>query len=114
MISSPPTGRSIRLRRRPPRRSRLIREFAKAGALFQRCVGVSNARDRVFGASGQQPDYQTSSRVFTSPSFGGIQVASTAQYYRTTTMVDHDVAEMSRPKFGSCYVTSNLALVKPT
>jgi hypothetical protein len=87
-------------------------EFAKAAALYQRCVGVSNARDRVFGASGQEPDYQVSSRVFTSPSFGGIQVASTSQYYKTTTMVNHDVAEMSRQKFGSCFVTSNVALVK--
>jgi hypothetical protein len=87
-------------------------EFAKAAALFQRCLGVSNARDRVFGASGQEPDYQVSSRVFTSPSFGGIQGASTSQYYNTTTMVNHDVAEMSRQSFGSCFVTSNVALVK--
>ncbi|HEY5092734.1 MAG TPA: hypothetical protein VII60_05660 [Acidimicrobiales bacterium] len=87
-------------------------EFAQAAALFQRCVGVSNARDRVFGLSGQQPDYQVSSRVFSSPSFGGIQIASTSQYYKTTTMVDHDVAEMSRTKFGSCFVSSNVALVK--
>jgi hypothetical protein len=87
-------------------------EFARAAALFQSCVGVSNARDRVFGASGQQPDYQVSSRVFSSPAYGGIQVASTSQYYKTTTMVDHDVAEMSRPKFGSCFVSSNVALVK--
>ncbi len=86
--------------------------FAKAAALFQNCIGVSNAHDRVFGASGQEPDYQVSSRVFTSPSFGGIQVASTSQYYRTTTMVDHDVAEMSSPKFGSCFVSSNVALIK--
>ncbi len=87
-------------------------EFEKAAALFQHCVGVSNARDRVFGASGQEPDYQVSSRVFTSSTFGGIQVASTSQYYKTTTMVDHDVAEMSRQKFGSCFVSSNVALVK--
>jgi hypothetical protein len=87
-------------------------EFAKAAALFQHCLGVTNARDRVFGASGQEPDYQVSSRIFTSPSFGGIQVASTSQYYKTTTMVDHDVAEMSRQNFGSCFVTSNIALVK--
>ncbi len=86
--------------------------FAQAAALFQHCIGVSNARDRVFGASGQQPDYQVSSRVFSSPSFGGIQVASTSQYYRTTTMVNHDVAEMSRPRFGSCFVSSNVALIK--
>ena len=51
--------------------------FEQAAALFQHCLGVSNARDRVFGASGQLPDYQASSRVFTSPSYGGIQVAST-------------------------------------
>jgi hypothetical protein len=87
-------------------------QFAKAAALFQHCLGVSNARDRVFGASGQEPDYQVSSRVFTSPSFGGIQVASTSQYYKTTTMVNHDVAEMSRENFGSCFVTSNVALIK--
>jgi hypothetical protein len=87
-------------------------EFAKAAALFQHCVGVSNARDRVFGPSGQQPDYQVSSRVFSSPSFGGIQIASTSQYYKTTTMVDHDVAEMSRQEFGSCFVSSNVALIK--
>jgi hypothetical protein len=87
-------------------------QFARAAALFQHCVGVSNARDRVFGLSGQEPDYQVSSRVFSSPSFGGIQVASTSQYYRTTTMVERDVAEMSRPTFGSCFVSSNVALVK--
>ncbi len=86
--------------------------FVHAAALFQHCIGVSNARDRVFGASGQEPDYQVSSRVFSSPSFGGIQVASTSQYYRTTTMVDHDIAEMSRQKFGSCFVSSNVALIK--
>jgi hypothetical protein len=86
--------------------------FVHAAALFQHCVGMSNARDRVFGKSGQQPDYQVSSRVFSSPSFGGIQIASTSQYYKTTTMVDNDVAEMSRQKFGSCFVSSNVALVK--
>ncbi len=86
--------------------------FEQAASLFQHCVGVSNARDRVFGASGQLPDYQASSRVFTSPSYGGIQVASSSQYYRTPTMVEHDVAEMSRRKFGSCFVSSNVAFIR--
>jgi hypothetical protein len=50
--------------------------------------------------------------VFDSESFGGIEVESTTQYYRTTTMVRRDTAEMSRKNFGSCFVTSNVALVR--
>ena len=35
-----------------------------------------------------------------------------SQYYHTTTMVHRDTAEMSRTNFGSCFVTSNVALVR--
>ncbi|HUX04245.1 MAG TPA: hypothetical protein VMV53_04980 [Acidimicrobiales bacterium] len=78
---------------------------------FQGCVGVGAAHDRVYGAAGQMPDYQVSSPVFSSSSFQGIQVASTVQYYATTTMVRRDTAEMSRPNFGACFVASNATLL---
>jgi hypothetical protein len=78
---------------------------------FAKCLGVSPARDRVYGAAGQQPDYQVSSKIYESPSFGGIEVVSTSQYYRTTLMVRRDTLEMSRRRFGSCFVTTNVQLV---
>jgi hypothetical protein len=86
--------------------------FAVASADFQQCIGVSAQRDRMYGAAGQEPDYQTSSKIFTSPSFGGIEAVSTTQYYRTTTMVQRDTAEMARKNFGSCFVSSNVALIR--
>jgi len=79
---------------------------------FAKCLGVAPARDRVYGAAGQLPDYEVSSQIFASTSFGGIEVVSASQYYHTTTMVRKDTAEMSRKDFGSCFVTSNVALVR--
>jgi hypothetical protein len=86
--------------------------WTKVSSVFQKCVGVSARRDRVYGGAAQQPDYQISSPIFGSESFGGIEVVSTTQYYHTTTMVHRDTAEMSRANFGSCFVTSNVALVR--
>jgi len=85
--------------------------FAQAAALFQDCLGVSARRDRVYGLAGQQPDYQVSSKIYSASSFGGIEVASTSQYYATSTMVRRDTREMSHPDFGSCFTTSNAAIV---
>ncbi|MGB8197532.1 MAG: hypothetical protein WCF25_11055 [Acidimicrobiales bacterium] len=86
--------------------------WTSVSRVFQKCVGVSARRDRVYGGAAQQPDYQISSPIFGSESFGGIEVVSTTQYYHTTTMVRRDTAEMSRANFGSCFVTSNVALVR--
>lgn len=86
--------------------------WAKVSTVFERCIGVSARHDRVYGVAGQQPDYQVSSKIFDSSSFGGIEVVSTTQYYRTTSMVHRDTVEMSRPNFGSCFATSNVALVR--
>jgi hypothetical protein len=86
--------------------------WAQVSTVFQQCLGVSAQRDRVYGAAGQQPEYQVSSPIFDSPSFGGIEVVSTTQYYSTTTMVHRDTVEMSRKNFGSCFATSNVALVR--
>jgi hypothetical protein len=86
--------------------------FAVASADFQQCIGVSAAHDRMYGAAGQEPDYQTSSKIFSSPSFGGIEAVSTTQYYRTTTMVQRDTSEMTRKNFGDCFASSNVALIR--
>lgn len=91
----------------PPKKS----IWSRVSSLFQRCLGVSSAKDRVFGAAGQMPDYQVTSKVFSSP-LGEYELASTSQYYATTTMVRRDTAEMSRSNFGSCFTTSNVALLK--
>jgi hypothetical protein len=86
--------------------------WGRVTSVFEKCLGVSPANDRVFGAAGQQPDYQISSQIFGSSSFGGIELASTAQYYHSTTMVRRDTREMSKKTFGSCFTTSNVALLR--
>ncbi|MGP8010617.1 MAG: hypothetical protein ACLPKZ_10245 [Acidimicrobiales bacterium] len=85
--------------------------FAKAATIFQTCIGVSNRNDRVYGAAGQEPDVQVSSPIFTSDSLGGVELASTTQYYHTTTMVGKDTHEMSMTNFGSCFVNSSASLI---
>ena len=80
-------------------------------AQFQRCLGVSNAKDRIFGAAGQLPDVQVSSPIFHTLVPAETEVATTAQYYRTTTMVQRDMAEMSRANFGACFVAANATIL---
>jgi hypothetical protein len=91
----------------PPKNS----SFDKAAALFQSCLGVSNQKDRVYGAAGQVPDDQVSSPIFNSNSLGGIELATTAQYYRTTSMVSRDTVEMAKTNFGSCFASSSAAII---
>ena len=86
--------------------------WSRISALFQSCIGVSAAKDRMYGAAGQQPDYQVSSPVFSASTNGGEEVASAAQYYRTTTMVRKDTAEMTKAKFGACFAQTNAALLE--
>lgn len=88
--------------------------WARLGRAFASCVGVSAATDRVFGAAGQQPDYQVASPVFAADSFGGIQLASTTQYYSSAAMVSSDVAEMSRAAFGGCFAAANANILLST
>jgi hypothetical protein len=85
--------------------------FEKAASAFQTCLGVSNRNDRIYGLAGQQPDYQVSSPIFTTDSGGGIELASTTQYYHSTVMVNKDTHEMSLSNFGSCFVKSSAALI---
>jgi hypothetical protein len=86
--------------------------FDKSAAVFQKCLGVTNKDDRVYGAAGQQPDYQVSSPIFNTNASGGIELASTSQYYRTTTMVDKDTKEMSMHNFGLCFATSSADIIE--
>ena len=85
--------------------------WAQVSAQFQSCMGVSAKKDRVSGAAGQAPDYQVTSPVFASSTYGGVEVVTTSQYYKTTQMVQKDTREMSSPKFGGCLVASNAALI---
>ena len=85
--------------------------FTVAAGVFQTCLGVTNKYDRVYGLAGQQADYQVSSPVFTTNSLGGLEVASTSQYYKTTSMVQRDTREMSMKNFGECMVDSSAALI---
>lgn len=85
--------------------------FDKAATAFQSCLGVSNAKDRIYGAAGQQPDYQVSSPIFNTNARDGIELASTAQYYHSLSMVEKDTREMSRSNFGSCFAVSSADLI---
>jgi hypothetical protein len=85
--------------------------FSDAAHLFQTCLGVSNAKDRVYGAAGQLPNYQVSSPIFNTNALDGIELASTTQYYQTTTMVHRDTAEMSKANFGTCFAESSASLI---
>ena len=85
--------------------------YDKAAHVFQTCVAVSNARDRIYGLAGQQPNYQVSSKVYATSDLGGAEVATTTQYYASTSMVRRDVAEMSKANFGGCFAASSSAIV---
>jgi hypothetical protein len=85
--------------------------FALSARHFESCAGISNVDDRIYGLAGQTPTYQVSSPIFSSSSFGGIQVQSTAQYYDSTLSVASDVAQMSHGDFGRCFAQSNADLM---
>ena len=95
----------------PPMVSTQHTAFAHSAKYFQNCFGVTNARDRVYGLAAQVPDYQVGSNLFRTESNGGVEVASTTQYYATTEMVRRDVAEMSRPDFGKCLTDAQVVAV---
>ena len=78
--------------------------YTLAAFHFQRCLGVSNVDDRVFGLAGVSPLYQVASPIFSSPSDAGVQVESVAQYYPSVADVAADQSEMSRGAFSRCFV----------
>ncbi len=86
--------------------------FGLAAHDFQHCLGVSNARDRVFGQAGQSPLYQVGSPIFTSDVDGGVQVASEVQYYPRLANVSRDTSEIASHRFGSCFAAANGVIMK--
>lgn len=77
--------------------------YDAAGRSFQSCMGVSASADRMFGAAGQEPEVQVTGTIYGTTTAGGPEIGSLTQYYASTTMVDHDVAEYRRPAFGRCW-----------
>jgi len=87
-------------------------KFGRIIKAFDACMGVSNAKDRVYGKAGQVPLYQETSQFFTSKDYDGIQLASTTQYYSTPVKVEKDTAEMTKKPFGNCFVESQALILK--
>jgi hypothetical protein len=91
---------------------KLTSKWGEINHQFDTCMGVSYAKDRIYGGAGQYPIYQVNSKYFASTLDGGIQVVSTAQYYQSTTMVKKDTAEMSEKPFATCFVNSQALILK--
>jgi type II secretory pathway pseudopilin PulG len=87
-------------------------KFEKIIKKFQACMGVSNARDRVYGEAGQTPLYQVTSPFFTTSKFNGMELATTTQYYSTPVKVRKDTAEMTKKPFGGCFVASQANILQ--
>jgi hypothetical protein len=90
----------------------LTSKWGQINHAFDTCMGISYAKDRVYGGAGQYPIYQVNSKYFTSSQDEGIEVVSTTQYYQSTTMVKKDTAEMSEPPFGRCFVSSQALILQ--
>jgi hypothetical protein len=84
----------------------LTSKWGEINHQFDTCMGISYAKDRVYGGSGQYPIYQVNSKYFTSSQDEGMEIVSTAQYYQSTSMVKKDTAEMTEKPFGKCFVAS--------
>ncbi len=69
--SCPPPGQVVTSSTTPTTLPPPTSNWGKISALFQGCLGVCNARDRVFGAAGQKPDYQVTSPIFRATPSGG-------------------------------------------
>ncbi len=83
-----------------------------ATARFQTCMGTTAAKDRMFGAAGEQPALQVSGAVYGANSFGGVQMASLTQYYASTDMVGRDLREYSRASFAHCWALVNALILQ--
>lgn len=85
--------------------------WSTASSNFERCMGVTASSDRMFGSAGQEPNETISSDVLGTSAFGTTEIASSIQYYATTTMVDRDVAEYGRATFGRCWGQVNAQIL---
>jgi hypothetical protein len=76
-------------------------------ATYQRCMGVTAASDRLYGAAGVVPAYQVTGPVYATSAFGIAELGSVSQYYESTDDVHRDTAQYSSPRFGRCLTASN-------
>jgi hypothetical protein len=76
-------------------------------ANYQRCMGVSAASDRLFGAAGVVPAYEVTGPVYATSAFGRAEIGTVSQYYADEADVRRDVAQYSSPRFGRCLVAAN-------
>jgi len=73
-------------------------------ANFQSCMGVSNAKDRMFGKAGVAPTVQVPSAPYGTVIAGNlVEVGSVTQYYESPANVQADLAEIKNSKFASCF-----------
>ncbi len=71
---------------------------------YQRCMGISNKNDRMFGAAGTTPLVQVPSAPFgTSDGTSLIEVGTATQRYRSATTVAGDARQARDPNFGVCF-----------
>jgi len=71
---------------------------------FEQCLGVPPSSDRIFGSAGGTPTAQASSPAFASPTSPPLlEAGSTVEVYATAAPVSADLAEVSEPKFPTCF-----------
>jgi hypothetical protein len=82
--------------------------FHTVSTNFYSCMHVPGRNDRFFGSAGVVPQIQVSGASYRSPSFGGMEIASYAQYYASTQMVSDDLKEYSSARFGPCFAQESV------
>ena len=83
-----------------PKQKKIYDEVVHA---YQTCVGLSNAKDRMFGTAGVAPIAQVPSNPYGSVENGNLaEAGSVTQYYASTQDVQSDLAQMKRPQFARC------------
>jgi hypothetical protein len=73
---------------------------------FEQCMGITAAHDRVFGSAGATPTAQSSSAAYIAPANTGAEVGSTVQIFGSAAPVAADVAQVSVPKYPTCFGTA--------
>ena len=87
---------------KPSAADRKVSAAAVAG--YQSCMGISDAKDRVFGAAGVRPPVEIPGSAFgRMEGVGIIEVGTVTQRYATADDVTADRRQISSPKFATCF-----------
>ena len=75
---------------------------------FQRCMGVRDAKDRIFGKAGVQPLGQAPSAIYGIGGADGgiIEVGGVTQRYATDAQVAADLKQIKQPSFPGCFAAT--------